>query len=735
MEFLEGSIEDIIYRNDLNGYMVCALDCNECEEIIVGILPFINEGDYIKAYGDWSFHPEYGKQFKVSYFEKRVLQTKDSVEKYLSSGVIKGIGAKTAAKIVAKFGENTFAIVTEHPEELTVIKGISLVKAMQISESFNSQIDLSKISVFLQEFGIGAVMVAKIFKAYAERTIDIVRENPYKLCDDIEGFGFKTADAVAVTLGIDRKSEYRISSGIKYLLSNAALQGGHTFLPSAILRNNLIRLLEVDKADIENSFINLNMRKEIIVENDQDNTNVYLSTYYRAEQKVASTIVEMGKVSYAYQNDKVNEYLERIKIESKIELSEQQITAVSEAMRNGVFVITGGPGTGKTTIIKIIVNLFLDQNMKVAIAAPTGRAAKRITEATGFEAKTIHRLLEVGYSGDNRNDAFGRNSSNPINADVIILDEVSMVDILLMSNLLKATKEGSRLILTGDTDQLPSIGAGNVLKDIILSEAVKTIRLTDIFRQDQQSMIVVNSHRINSGLFPICNDQEKDFFFIKNLGQEQIKDTIVDLCYKRLPESYGYNPLKDIQVLSPTKKGTAGTFNLNIEIQKVINPKSSYKKDRKHGMFTFREGDKVMQTKNNYNAIWEKMTDNTQGLGVFNGDMGIVRSIDNESHVMQVIFDEDKVVKYAFSMLDELLPSYAITVHKSQGGEFPAVIIPVTRGSRFLMTRNLIYTAVTRAKEIVVLVGSDEILREMIQNDEEILRYSGLERKIRGINV
>ena len=730
MDKLEGYVEEIIFRNDINGYTVCAMDCDECQEVIVGIIPFVSKGDYLTVQGKWSVHPEFGRQLKVEYFEKKMPDTKDAIEKYLASGAVKGIGSKTAERIVEKFGDDTFDVLTNSPAKLTHVKGINMEKAVAICEAFRSQIEISKISIFLQDFGIGNVMASKIYNQYGDDTIKIVEQNPYRLCDEIDGFGFNVADNMALQMGTDPASKFRIASGLKYILMKAANQAGHVYLPENILIESTSRLLNIETEKILDEITNFRLTGEICAEEDR----IYLPVFDNTEKAITRRLIEMAKTGFELDDKKTEKIFKKIENEEHITFSGKQREAVLEAMRRGVMVITGGPGTGKTKIIKTIVELFEDQGCKVALAAPTGRAAKRITEATGFEAKTIHRLLEVGYSGSEQggsNDYFGRNSTNPLNADVILLDEVSMVDVLLFGNLLKAVKEGARIILTGDTDQLPSVGAGNVLKDIISSERILTIRLTEIFRQNEESMIVLNSHRINNGEYPVCNEPEKDFFFIKAEGQKNAAGIITDLCGKRLPEAYGFDPLKDIQVLSPTKKGDAGTYNLNIELQKVLNPPDYGKKEKKHGMFYFRENDRVMQIKNNYNVIWEKKETSEVGTGIYNGDLGVITKIMEEERVLIVVFDEEKEVRYDFSMLDELFPAYAITIHKSQGGEFPAVIIPVVRTSRFLMTRNLIYTGITRARQIVVLLGDEGVLDEMIKNDEEAIRYTGLERRIR----
>lgn len=728
---IEGIIEDIIYTNESNGYTVCELSCGKDTVTAVGCMPFINPGEAIKASGKWVSHPDYGEQFKVELYEKIMPQTADAIEKYLSSGIVKGVGPATAARIVSKFGAETLEIINKDPKRLSEIKGISLDKAITIGQALNEQRGLRDIIMFLQEYGISPSMCIKIYKTYAEAAVSKIKENPYRLCEDIFGIGFKTADVIAMKLGIDPLSEFRIKSGIKYVLSHAA-SNGHTFLPEDVLKESAGKLLGADMPDINNILISLIFDKSIVSEKLDDENHIYLSSYHNAEQCVCKKLLELTQTRFTCDMESFDQSLSRLEKDEGIELAQLQKEAIREAMTCGVMVITGGPGTGKTTIIKCIIGLLTKEGHRVTLAAPTGRAAKRMSEATGYEAKTIHRLLEIGYTGDDSELLFQRNENNPLESDVIIIDEMSMVDILLMNHLLKAVPPGARLILVGDSDQLPSVGAGSVLKDIIDCNAVITVRLTEIFRQAEESMITVNAHRINKGEVPLINVRNKDFFLVSRNNLDSIVRAAVDLCCRRLPDTYGFDPMKDIQVLSPTKKSPAGVVNLNIELQRVLNPADSKKAEKASRGYIFREGDRVMQIRNNYDIKWEKLGNRfIDGTGVFNGDMGVINKIDDEAQSIIVLFDDDRLVEYDYSILDEIEPAYAVTIHKSQGSEFPVVVMPVFFGPQVLMTRNLLYTAVTRAKKMVVLVGDEEALLEMVNNRKENLRYSGLSYKLK----
>ncbi len=731
MIVVEGTIEDIIYTNEANGYTVCEIRSGKNILTAVGYMPFINAGETIKASGKWASHPDYGEQFKVELYEKVLPQTVEAIEKYLASGIVKGVGPATAARIVAKFGISTLEIINTNPQRLSEIKGISLDKATTIGQALVEQRGLREVVMFLQEYGITPSICIKIHKAYADMAVPRIKENPYRLCEDIFGIGFKTADRIAMKLGIDPASRFRIKSGIKYLLSHDA-SNGHTYMPESRLKEYAGDLLSADAFDIEDALISLIFDKAVVSEKGADSNHIYLSSFYNAEQSVCKRLLELSQTRFNAGLEDFEDKLEKLQQEEGIELAQMQREAIREAMTSGVLVITGGPGTGKTTIIKSMIKLLAGDGHRVSLAAPTGRAAKRMSEATGFEARTIHRLLEIGYAGDDKELLFHRNDNNPIEADVIIIDEMSMVDILLMNHLLKAVPTGSRLILAGDADQLPSVGAGSVLEDIISCNVIKTVRLTEIFRQAGESMIIVNAHRINKGEVPFLNAREKDFFFVSRNGMDSIVHTVVDLCSRRLPDTYGFDPMKDIQVLSPSKKSPAGVLNLNLELQKVLNSADRKKAEKVSRDYIFREGDRVMQVRNNYALRWERLENKLiEGTGVFNGDVGVILKIDEEAQNIMVLFDDERLAEYDYSILDEIEPAFAVTIHKSQGSEFPVVVMPVFPGPQVLMTRNLLYTAVTRAKKMVVLVGDEDSLLKMVENRRETLRNSGLSDKLK----
>ncbi len=731
LTIIEGVIDGIIYKNDSNGYTVCEICVKNKVITAVGYMPFINEGETIKANGKWVKHPDYGDQFKVELYEKILPQTADGIEKYLASGIVKGVGPATAAKIVERFGTGTLDIISQEPQRLSEVKGISLDKALSIGQALNEQKGLRDVVMFLQEYGINPSVCIKIHKAYADMAVTRIKENPYRLCEEVFSIGFKTADRVAMKLGVDPGSRFRIRSGIKYTLSHAA-SNGHTYLPEEMLSEYAAQLLGIPDIDIEDALISLVFDKAIQIEKNVTGNRIYLSSFYNAEQWVGKRLLGLAATHFDKGLEDLDGKLARFEREEGLMLDPLQREAVKEAVVNGLLVITGGPGTGKTTIIKCIISLLMEGGHSIALAAPTGRAAKRMSDATGFEAKTIHRLLEIGYTADESDLIFQRNEENPIEADVIIIDEMSMVDILIMNHLLKAIPAGARVILVGDADQLPSVGAGSVLLDILSCNSIKTVRLTEIFRQAGESMIIVNAHRINRGEAPILNAKDKDFFFLARGAQEQIVGTVIDLCSRRLPDTYGLDPLRDIQVLTPTKKGPAGVVNLNMELQKVLNPPDKKKAEKASRSYVFREGDRVMQVKNNYSLRWERPNNvEVDGTGVFNGDMGSIVKIDEEAMKIEVMFDDDRLASYDFGIIDEIEPSFAVTIHKSQGSEFPVVVMPVFPGPQVLMTRNLLYTAVTRAKQMVVLVGCDDSLSEMVGNKREALRFSGLSDKLK----
>jgi len=726
---IEGIVKDIVFRNELNSYTVAKLDTEDGEATIVGKIPIINLGETLKVEGEWVYHPTYGEQLKVTNVSLVVPSTVNGIEKYLSSGLIPYIGPKTARKIVEKFGLDTLDIIQYNPERLKEIEGIGDKKLEKIVTAYREQTEIRDIMMFLQQFGITPNYSMRIYKKYGKDTISILTENPYKLLGDIYGIGFKKADKIAENMGISKTSPYRIQGGIRYVLNTYAANG-HSYVPLEELTEEVSKLLEIEGDLIADSLRDLAIKGIVHILTVGEELRIYYTPYHVAENNVAKKIVELARAELKSLNIDVDGMIKSIEEEENIQFAKRQIEAIKESIENGMVVITGGPGTGKTTIINAIIRIFQEEGLKVSLAAPTGRAAKRMTEATGMEAKTIHRLLEYSYMDEEM--VFGRDEDSPLETDLLIVDEASMVDILLMNSLLKAIVPGTRLILVGDVDQLPSVGAGNVLRDIINSQAVKVVKLDEIFRQAKESHIVVNAHRINKGEYPILN-KGKDFFFIKEQDPNKIVNIILNLCKERLPSYYGVDPVKDIQVLTPMKKGEVGLNSLNRHLQEVLNPKSPHKKERQIGEEIFRVGDKVMQIKNNYSIEWEVIECGLaveRGEGVFNGDLGTIMDIDDESGTLKVLFDEGKEVEYTFDQLDELKLSYAITIHKSQGSEFPIVVMPIYSGPQMLLTRNLLYTAITRAKKLVVLVGEEKYLMMMIKNNRIDKRYSSLDYKI-----
>lgn len=729
---IEGLVENIVYKNDENGYTVAKIRCSRDLIPVVGYVPFLNEGQKVKIQGQWVTHQTFGKQIKIDSCDEILPSTLEGIEKYLASGLVPGIGPVTAKKIVEKFKEDSLDILEMNPSRLVEVDGIGQKKVLAIAEAMEEQRDLRKVMVFLQGHGISINQGIKIFKRYEQETIQKVKENPYRLCDDISGIGFKTADKIAKNLGMDSTSPYRVMAGIKYVLSTSTANG-HTYLPKLELIEECCNLLNVPTELVENGIVSLVSSKQVLMEIIDSTTVVYLTSLYYSELGVARKIVELSLSGEKDEGLNLELEIEEYEKQNEISFAEGQRRAIIEGARNGFCIVTGGPGTGKTTIIKCLIKIFEKKGLEVILAAPTGRAAKRITETTGYEAKTIHRLLEMEYIPSESGPVFARDEGNPLEADVVIIDETSMVDIILMNSLMKAVPIGTKVIMVGDVDQLPSVGPGNVLRDIIESNFLSVVRLDMIFRQSNESLIAYNAHLINGGEMPLLNEREKDFFFIQKGNTEDMVEEILRLIDHRLP-SYknGLNPMTDIQVLSPMRKGEGGVYNLNGKLQEILNPHSSKKNEKKFKDYAFREGDKVMQIKNNYNIEWELLSTEgeTKGTGVFNGDIGFIESIDNENQRVSVIFDEDKRVVYDFSNLDELELAYAITIHKSQGSEFKVVVLPISFGPPMLMTRNLIYTAVTRAKELVVLVGIKQALYYMINNNTITQRYSGLKNRI-----
>jgi len=724
---IEGLVEHIIFHNEENAYCVAELSVNEEELItIVGTMPFISAGESIKAIGQWTVNPKFGKQFKIEYFEKQLPNTADAILKYLSSRAIKGIGPTTAAKIVGRFGEDSFDVIENHPEWLADISGISAKKAADISEEFKKQFGVRQVMMFCRDY-FGPATAVKVYKRWGGSSIDVIKENPYALCDEIYGIGFERADKIAASLGIKADSDYRIMAALKYILDYNASKNGHCFIPEAKLIALAVQMLDISKDAAVHALESMTSAKKLISVRRGGESFVYLPAYYNAETYTAQKLDMLDRLCPKINVADIERTISLIEAETGIEYASMQRKAIINAVNCGVMVLTGGPGTGKTTVIRAVLRIFDRIDAETALCAPTGRAAKRMSDSTSREAKTIHRLLEMDYA-DDANPRFNRDENNPLDENVIIIDETSMVDISLMASLLKAIRPGSRLILIGDSDQLPSVGAGNVLRDIISSERFMTIRLKEIFRQAGESMIVTNAHAINLGELPNLDKKDGDFFFITRDSDSDIAKTVADLCVNRLPRKYGEEIRENIQIITPSRKGEAGTSSLNSLMQSVINPPAKGKKEKKLRDFIIREGDKVMQIKNNYDIVWDK--DGQEGIGIFNGDIGIVREINNEEESLTISFDDRRAV-YDFSMLDELDLAYAITVHKSQGSEYPFIVIPLYGFAPQLMTRNLLYTAVTRAQEMVVLVGRKEIVAAMVENDHRAKRYSALSDLLR----
>ncbi len=726
MEKLAGYVEHIIYRNADNGYTVLNLVSGEEEITCVGIFSAIAEGENIEASGDYTDHPTYGKQFKVESFEEKAPEDEEAIERYLGSGAIRGIGLALAARIVRRFKVDTFRIIEEEPERLAEVKGISERKAMEIADQVNEKRDLRQAMIFLQQYGITMNLAVKVYQQYGQEVYGIIRENPYRLADDIEGVGFRTADEIAVRVGIRMDSDFRIRSGILYVLLQASTEG-HTYLPEEELTRRTGQLLEVGEEQIEKQYMDLAIERKIIMKQGENQTQIYAASFYYMEANTATMLKQLN-VSYDVPDLEIEERVRRIEKQTGMELDEHQMTAVKEAVRNGLLIITGGPGTGKTTTINTIIKYFEMEGLDIFLAAPTGRAAKRMSETTGFEARTIHRMLELNGGVDGA-AGFERNEQNPLETDVVIIDEMSMVDISLMHALLKAVAVGTRLILVGDVNQLPSVGPGSVLRDIIRSHECNVVMLTKIFRQASTSDIIVNAHKINQGEEVTLDNKSMDFFFLKRYDADVIISVVLQLIKQKLPKFVDATPY-DIQVLTPMRKGLLGVERLNGILQRYLNPPSPQKREKEHGDILFREGDKIMQTRNNYQLEWEIRTKYglsvDKGTGVFNGDMGIVREINDFAETMTVEFDEGRMVEYPYKLLDELELAYAITIHKSQGSEYPAVVIPLLSGPSMLMNRNLLYTAVTRARKCVTLVGNEVTFAQMVQNTSQQKRYSGL---------
>lgn len=726
---IEGTIESVIFYNQENGYAVCDVSCTGELITMTGTMPNIVEGEKIIASGEWVTHVEYGDQFKVDYIERIMPSTESEIEKYLASGLFPYIGKSTAKHIVERFGASALDVIENEHEKLLEIKGLSQSKVDTIYKTFVEQIGVRQLVLFFQQFEMSPSSAVKVYQIFGSGSIPLIQNNPYILSDNIEGIPFEKADEIAMSLGFEAKSFVRLSSGIKSIMKRISFLNGHTFLPRPTVIAQASSALSVEIGPIEDTLSELLLKGELISENHGEYDAIYLKAFYDAEKYVAEKLVHMSGIIFDYDIDNVDRIINSVESDENIMLAENQRDAVRRAFETAALVITGGPGTGKTTIINTIIKAMESERRKVMLAAPTGRAAKRMSEVCDCEAKTIHRLLEITPGDDEVGNAFSRNSDNPLDCDVLIIDEMSMVDIMLMKNLLEALSSGTRLIMVGDSDQLPSVGAGNVLKDIIDSDSIDCIKLDEIFRQAKESMIVVNAHRINNGDEPLLNDSDNDFFFVHRDDPTQLPNTIADLCTRRLPEYYGFDSISQIQVLTPTRKSLIGVQNLNTILQNCLNPSSPEKPEHITRRCIFRLGDKVMQTKNNYQIEWKRVGSDEKGLGIFNGDVGFIIEVDNHAQKLTVLFD-DKTVVYDFLLLDEIELAYAVTVHKSQGSEFDVVIMPMFETHRLLMTRNLLYTAITRAKSLVVLVGSENVMAHYINNNNVQRRFSGLKDKL-----
>ncbi len=717
---ITGEIVAIIYRNEISGYTICNISGADDEDVtVVGFLPYVQEGEEVKVFGNWVNHPDYGKQLKVETFEKVMPKGIPAIEKYLASGIIKGVGIVTAKKLVNKFKEETIDVIRNTPERLVEVKGINMEKAVAMSQALNEQWDLWKFTSFLGDYGIGNKNIVKIYKELGSGALDMVKSNPYIILEICRGISFKNADNIANNVGIPANNFMRVAAGIKYVLNLASYEG-HTYLPKEQIINYLIDFLNVDVDSIESAISGLAIDGKIkIYKADK----VYLTSLYNAEKNISFCIKNLSETKGKFNIKKIVE-----KLDNGIELADEQIRCVKSVFDSQVSVITGGPGTGKTTIIKAIIKTLEEFNANIVLCAPTGRAAKRLSEASGVEAKTIHRLLEIKHIDDDDRNALANLSIEPLDADVVIVDEVSMIDAILMNNLLKALNASTTLILVGDVDQLPSVGPGNVLKDIIESGCVNVFKLTKIFRQAGESMIVVNAHSINVGEMPRFNEKESDSFLVNAGSYNDIIVKLTELVSERLPNFKECNSIEDIQVITPMRKGVLGANNLNKELQKVLNPYASYKKQIAVGDKVFRVADKVMQIKNNYDLEWDNGPE--KGCGVYNGDIGRIKAIDVESEDILVEFDDGKEAWYDSVQLEELDHAFATTIHKSQGSEFPVVVIPVFMGGQKLMTRNLLYTAMTRAKELLVFVGNSTSIEYMVRNINKKERYSGLKEML-----
>lgn len=724
-EEVTGTVESVVYRNEQNGYTILEVSTDKKELVtVVGTMPFVSEGENITVRGSYVVHSEYGRQLKADSFEKRIPEQPDAILKYLSSGVIKGIGPKTAEKIVEKYGADTFEVMSNHPDWLADFKGISPRRALEIGDEIRRQMGFYRLFDFCRDV-VPMHVALRIYQNYGERAVEQLRTNPYALCGRIRGFSFTAADQIAMGAGGAPDARERVLGATVRVLERACETGGHACLPVKQVVIEVASLLELDPKEVAEHEKDFVLEKQIGYLHRKADSLLYINRFYEAERSIAGRLLQLDRACVRYRVEDMEPLVNRAMLESGLEYAAMQRKAIFEAASSGVLIITGGPGTGKTTIIKALIRIYESMGCEVALAAPTGRAAKRMAESTACEARTIHRLLEVEFRDEADGDegaTFARNEHNLLDADIIIIDEASMIDMFLMQALLAAIRPGARLVLLGDCDQLPSVGAGNVLHDLINSGCFNTVRLTEIFRQGSESLIVTNAHRINRGEMPVTDARDKDFFFMKREGGALIS-TLAEVTAKRLPATYGVSAFDKIQVITPTRKGAAGTETLNQLLQAELNPPAKDKAEKKFRNVVFREGDKVMQIRNNYDLTWDE--DGKERFGIYNGDIGVIGKIYDRQSYMMVSFD-GREVKYGFDLLEDLELAYAITVHKSQGSEYPFVVMPVTDFPPMLMTRNLLYTAVTRAKTMAVLIGREDALSRMVENDREAVRYTGL---------
>lgn len=726
---LTGSIEHVIYANEDNGFAICDLGTESGDLItITGTLPYVGEGDSVTVYGKWVHNPKYGRQFRVETCERQMPADANSMLRYLASGAIKGIGPKIAQRIVDEFGDETFDVIEHHPEWLANVSGISRKSAKSIGADFAEKAGIRSAMMFFRDF-FGAAATVRIYKRYGGNAVELAKKNPYRLCEEIEGIGFERADRMARDLGLATDSEDRICSGICYLLSSNAQANGHVCLPRDKTVQGAARLLGVDETAVNDALELLLAREQVHAERLGGIELLYDKKQYENEKYIATKLLLLDRVCPAMETANIGAFIDREQAETGVRYADLQRRAISDALENGVMLLTGGPGTGKTTVVRALLHIFSSMGLKIALTAPTGRAAKRLSESTSCEARTIHRLLEYGGEESGGRGRFMRDESNLLEENVLIVDEASMVDSLLMGALLRAVKPGSRLVLIGDADQLPSVGAGNVLRDLIDSGRFATVRLTEIFRQAQKSLIVTNAHAINRGELPRLDVKDNDFFFMPRSEDASITATVAQLCGVRLPRTYGAMATTGTQVIVPSRKGEAGTEHLNVVLQATLNPPSPEKREHRFREITYREGDRVMQVRNNYDMEWERDNGMT-GAGIFNGDVGVIESIDPTDGNMHIRF-EDRTVTYEFSLLEDLEPAYAVTVHKSQGCEYPIVILPLGNVPPMLRSRNLLYTAVTRAQCIVIVVGREDVLADMVRNNRQTMRYTGLSERLR----